>query len=310
MKKKYDILTVFDMCVDIVFTGENVVPEFSQKEKLVDDYMIELGGSAGIFACQCAKLGLATTGKGVTGNDTFGELLLRKMAENGIDTTNIDISDEMKTGACIALIHGSDRAILTYNGTIDAVTPDMLTDELLSQTRHLHIASYFLTNQITPSYPEIIQRAKVFGATVSLDTNWDPDEKWDSGLKDVLPMVDIFMPNTNEIRYISGKESLEDAVAYFRSFIPVIALKMGGDGARVISKETDLYQRGRSDNIVDTVGAGDSFDAGFLYGYLTGRDLKTCLDIASYCGTSNVTAQGGIAGQPKKADVETYLSRK
>ena len=309
MKKQYDILTIFDSCVDVVFTGSDLTPEFSQKEKLVEDYFVELGGSAGIFACQAAKLGLKTTGVGVVGNDAFGELLLKKMAASGIDNSFMKVSDEMKTGAGVALIKGDDRAILTYTGTIDVVTPDMITDEILRRTRHLHIASYFLTTKITPYYPDILKRAKSFDVTVSLDTNWDPGETWDDGILDIMPYVDIFMPNENEIRYIANKETLDEAVTFFRGIVPVIALKLGKDGARVITKDSDCSRMPIPAIVADTVGAGDSFDAGFLYGYLNGMDLRTCLDIATFCGHGNVTRHGGIAGQPLKKDVLEFIEQ-
>ncbi|HHW48074.1 MAG TPA: carbohydrate kinase family protein [Clostridiaceae bacterium] len=308
MEKKYDILTFGDLCVDLIINGKDVVPEFGQKEKLVDDYSLEMGGSCSIFACQTAKLGLRTALVGKLGKDQYGRLIYETLKEAGVSTDYIVFDENLKTGLSIALNAVEDRAILTYNGTVDEVGPEDVSDELLQTTRHLHIGSYFLMKKIQPHYPSIIKKIKEAGATVSLDTNWDPEEKWDSGLHDILPLVDIIFPNDNEAKAITGENDPDTAVKKLREIIPIVVVKKGKDGA-VAYKDDKVYAAPAIDvPKKDAVGAGDSFDGGFLYGFLTGKSIEECVMIGNICGSLNVRCIGGTKGQPRLDEVLKYLT--
>lgn len=304
MKKKYDIVTALDLCVDFLVQCGRVVPEFGQKEQIVEDYNIELGGSCSIFACQAAKLGLKTLGVGVVGEDSFGGVIMDKLSGAGVITDRIKVDSSYKTGmGAILCLDGGDRAILTYNGTIDAVGSEDISDDIILDTRHIHIGSYYLMKKLQLHYLEIVIKAKKAGATVSLDTNWDPEEKWDSGIWDIMPYVDIFLPNENEAKLIARKSSPEEALKFLSDKVPVIGLKLGKGGGAAYAGGT-IYKAPPVDvKVVDTVGAGDSFDAGFVYGYLSGYDMNKCLQIGCICGSLNTSRAGGIAGQPDLNDV-------
>ncbi|MCJ7701787.1 MAG: carbohydrate kinase family protein, partial [Anaerolineales bacterium] len=178
--KQYDIITFGDMCVDLIVTGEDVIPEFGQVEKLVGDYELEMGGSCNIFACQAAKLGLNVGILGRVGDDDFGRLIIRRLDESGVDTRHVIVDPDIKTGLGVALCRDNDRAILTYLGSLNAVYPEDITDEFLASARHLHHGSFFLHANLRPAIPEIFQRARDLQLTTSLDTNWDPEEVWNS----------------------------------------------------------------------------------------------------------------------------------
>lgn len=305
--KKYDILTFGDLCADLIINGKDVVPEFGQKEKLFDDYFIEMGGSCSIFACQAAKLGMRTVLVGKVGKDQYGKLVLDTLKAAGVATEYITADEGLKTGLSIALNAVNDRAILTYNGTIDGVGREDVSDGLLGSVRHLHIGSYFLMKKIQPHYPEIIKRLKREGATISLDTNWDPEEKWDSGLWDILPLIDIIFPNENEARAITGEDNIDSAVKKLTETVPLVVVKKGGDGAAA-------YESGRVYTVPaidvvkkDTVGAGDSFDGGFLYGWLSGKSTEECIKTGSICGSLNIRCYGGTRGQPELSEMLRYL---
>src|SRR3990172_649068 len=158
--KSFDIITFGDMCVDLIMTGEDVVPEFGQVEKLVSDYEVEMGGSCCIFACQAAKLGLKVGILGRVGADDFGSLILRRLSESGVDTRHVIVDPTIKTGLGVALCKKNDRAILTYIGTLNAVYPEDVTDEFLASARHLHHGSFFLHTNLRPHLPAIFNRAR------------------------------------------------------------------------------------------------------------------------------------------------------
>ena len=297
--RQYDVITFGDMCVDLIMTGDDVTPRFGQVEKLVDDYTLEMGGSCCIFACQAARLGLRVGILGRVGDDDFGRLMLRRLDECGVDTSHVIVDPTLKTGLGIALCQGDDRAILTYMGSVCAIELADVTDEFLASARHLHHGSFFLHTGLRAHVPDIFRRARALGLSTSLDPNWDPDERWNSTLVEALPLTDVFMPNEQESRYISGCTDLEDAVAWLRARgVPIVALKLGTDGARAYC-EQEVFECTVTEAVGgDSVGAGDSFDAGFLAGWLRGLPIDQCLEIACQCGRSVASAIGGLEGQP------------
>lgn len=308
MEKQIDVLTFGDLCVDMIITGNNVVPEFGQKEKLVEDYSLEMGGSCSIFACQTAKLGLKTAVFGKVGNDEFGQVIIRTLTDSGVSSEYIKVDERYKTGISVALNTGSDRAILTYNGTIDAIENQDIDYNLFKTVRHLHIGSYFLMKKLQPHYLEIIKRLKSYGATISLDTNWDPEEKWDSGIWSILPYIDIFFPNENEAMAITKKNSAEEAIKELREIIPIVAVKKGEKGAVVYSKGGTYYASALSTKVADAVGAGDTFDGGFIYGFLNKKSIEECARIGCICGSLNTRFAGGVKGQPTLVELNCELS--
>ena len=295
--KPFDILTFGDLCVDLIVSGPDVTPQFGQVEKLVADYTLEMGGSCSIFACQAAKLGLRTAILGRVGADDFGRQILRRLQESGVDTRYVTVDPTLKTGLGIALCPPGDRAILTYMGSINVLCPEDVSDELLGQARHLHYGSYFLHTGLRPGAPEIFRRAKDLGLTLSLDTNWDPDDRW-VGLKELLPFTDIFMPNDQEALRIAAESELDRAALSFLSTgVKVVTLKAGARGAAVYSAEAKIEHGVVPVRGGDSIGAGDSFDAGFLAGWLRGMDLERCLAIGMACGRAVAAKIGGVEGQ-------------
>lgn len=297
--KQYDILTFGDMCVDLVVTGNDVTPQFGQIEKLVGNYELEMGGSCNIFACQAAKLGLRVGVIGRVGDDDFGRLVLRRLVESGVDVQHVIVDPALKTGLGIALCQGSDRAILTYLGSLNAIFPDDINDDLLRSARHLHHGSYFLQTNLSPAIPDIFARARSFGLSTSLDTNWDPEEKWDGTIGHTILLTDIFMPNEQEARFISRTSNVEEAIRKFQEMgVALITVKLGEQGALAVSKEGRYKCVLSPSTGGDSIGTGDSFDAGFLVGWLRGLPLEQCLKIASHCGREVAAHIGGIRGQP------------
>ena len=309
-ERRYDVITLGDMCVDLIVTGDDVVPRFGQVEKLVENYTLEMGGSCCIFACQAARLGLRVGIMGRVGDDGFGRLVLRRLQEQGVDTSHVQVDPTLKTGLGIALCQGNDRAILTYMGSICAVQPDDVTDAFLSSAGHLHYGSFFLHTGLRSHVPDLLMRARALGLTTSLDTNWDPDERWNSTLAETFPLVDLFMPNEQEAFHISGTLNLQDAVEWFRAHgASLVVIKRGANGAQAFDEGTTVACTVTPATGRDSTGAGDSFDAGFLTGWLRGWPTERCLDIACQCGRSVACEIGGLRGQPTWEDVARYVEQ-
>ena len=305
--KRYDILTYFDTCVDIVADMGDCVPEFGQKEQLIPSIDVMLGGSACIFACQCAKLGLRASGAGVVGADPFGALVKGQLAQCGVDTSLIAESAHTSTSAGILLCRDADRAILTADPSIRALRADALPETALSSARHLHVASYYLLSGVNEGLPAVLATAKKNGLTVSLDTNWDPAERWELP-DDVLRHVDMLFVNENEARGLSGRAGLDAAAAHLLRRVPMAVIKTGARGAVLYAQGCVLRKPALDVPVKDTVGAGDSFDAGFLYGFLGGLSLEESLRCALFCGSMNVRGRGGTAGQATLPELTAYLN--
>jgi len=293
------VITFSDMCVDLIITGNDVIPQFGQVEKLVQDYTLELGGSCNIFACQAAKMGLRTAGMGRVGNDIFGQLILRRLHDCNVDTRLVEIDPSLKTGVGIALCPPGDRAILTYIGTINAVFSSDITDEILKLTHHIHHASHFLHTNLQPDIADIFQRAHNFHVTTSLDPNWDPEGIWDGDLARILPHTDIFLPNEQEAIHISHKETVSQAAQYFlQKGVKSVVVKSGAKGAFAFIHGEDFFCPVDPVSGGDSIGAGDSFDAGFIAAWFRNHSLKDCLEYGNFCGRSVAAKIGGLTGQP------------
>jgi len=295
MDKPYDILIVGEANPDIIVTGD-VVPEFGQVEKLVDHLSVYGGGSAGIFAAGAAKMGLRVLFASEVGKDLFGHFMLEVLQEAGVDTSAIRVNPGVQTGSSIHLLRGTDRATLTFLGSIALISAELVDPAWYSQARHLHVASPFLLSALRPAMPEMMRRAKEAGMTVSLDTNWDPRGRWE--LQGFFDYLDVFLPNENELKAIAGRSDLEEAIKAMASYVPVLVVKRGAEGALAICGQERVEVPAFPVRVVDTTGAGDSFDAGFLAGWLRGEPLRQCLLLGAACGGLTTTRTGGFNGQP------------
>jgi sugar/nucleoside kinase (ribokinase family) len=305
----FDILTIGEINVDLIL-GHDARPIFGQFEKVVDDATLTVGGSGTIFAMGAAQLGLRVAYCGVVGDDTFGRFMLDHLHQRQIDTRGVIIDPALKTGLSVILNVPNDRAILTHLGAIDALRAEQVNATLLAQSRHIHITSFFLQHNLRPGLATLLAQARAEGATVSLDTNWDPNQRWDDGLRQVLTQTDLFLPNAQEALAITRTATLDDALASLTSTIPTVAIKNGEQGAVCRRGDERVRDPGFPTQVVDTTGAGDSFNGGFLYGWLNGWALADALALGCACGTLSTQAAGGTAAQPTLAQAQTLVQHR
>jgi len=294
--KPFDILVAGEINPDLILSGD-VVPEFGQVEKLVDQATLAIGSSSAIFACGAARLGLRVAFIGICGGDVFGRFMLDEMSKRNVDIGNVIVRPNESTGLSVILTQASDRAILTHLGLIAELQASDVSNALLSQSRHLHVASYFLQTNLQPDLPNLFRRARSFGLTTSLDTNYDPSEKW-IGFDELLSATDIFLPNQTEALSITHADDVESASKQLAQKAKLVAIKLGADGALACQQDSITRADSISVNVVDTVGAGDSFDAGFIYGYLNNWQIEKSLHLACVCGALSTQQAGGTNGQP------------
>ncbi len=306
---EFDLLVLGDANPDLVMSGGNVVPAFGQAERLVERASLTIGGSGGILACGAARLGLRVAFCGVVGDDLFGRYMREQLSGRGINTRGLIADPEHPTGVTVVLSTSDDRAMLTAPGTIAALRADLIPEDLLAEARHVHVSSYFLQTDLAPGLPAIFDAVHAQGATTSVDPNWDPAGTWDGGLPGLLPRIDVFMPNALEAMSIAHISDLDQAVSRLRAQTSMVVVKNGAGGAIASTTGETARVDGLTGRVVDTTGAGDSFDAGFLAGWLADMPLARCLEIGNACGVLSTRIVGGTEGQPTMDEVLETLER-
>ena len=303
------VLVAGDANLDLVLRGD-VVPRFGQAEQLLDGADLVLGSSAGICAAGLARLGVDTALVARIGRDVFGARTRELLDAAGVDTGSLAVVEE-PTGVSVILSAPDDRAILTLTGALAGVTADEVLAAAGSAT-HLHVASFFLVPTLAASLPRVLAALRARGVTTSLDTNWDPDERW-AGVAECLPHLDLLLPNAQEALALAralGDEPA-DAVAAATSLAargPIVVVKDGAAGGFAVTPDGSVVRAaGLALEVVDTTGAGDSFDAGFLAAWLGGRSLDEAVRWAAVAGSLSTRGAGGTGGQATRSEVEAVV---
>ncbi|MCU7728593.1 sugar kinase [Actinoplanes sp. KI2] len=291
---EFDVLVVGDANPDLLLRGD-VRPRFGQAEQLLTAADLVLGGSAAITAAGCARLGLKTALFAAVADDVFGRLVREELEKREVTLLAAD-GRGAPTGISVVLSEKDDRGILTLPGTIPALRPSDVTDELVTRARHVHVASLYLQPALAIGLAEIFARAGKIGRSTSLDTNWDPAEKWES-IDEILAHTDVFLPNANELRAITGLDKTDEAAAKITRRGTTVVMKDGAKGARAWWPGGSCAAPGRRVDVVDTTGAGDSFNAGFLAARLGGRPIEEAVRWAAIAGSLSTRAAGGTTAQ-------------
>jgi len=305
--ERFDVLVLGDANPDLILRGGELGPLSDQREALAESATFTIGGSGAIFACAAARLGLRVVFVGVVGNDVFGRFMREELEARGVDARGLVVREGRSTGISVVLSRPGDRGTYTVPGTIADLSAEAVDRELLSSVGHVHVASYYLQRALRPDLPRLLQQARSAGATTSLDPNWDPAEAWDGGLLDVLAHVDLFLPNAAEAVRIAGEDDLEAAVAILAGRAGAVAVKLGVGGGLARRGEEVARAAGIEVDVVDTTGAGDAFDAGFVSGVVQGWPLERALSLANACGGLSCRSVGGVDSQPSLEEALTFI---
>jgi sugar/nucleoside kinase (ribokinase family) len=291
---KYDVIVIGELNVDIIFNQVQSLPEVG-KEKLAQQMTVTLGSSSAIFANNLSSLGTKVAFIGKVGKDAFGDYVLKALDSSGVDISMVMQTHEVSTGATVIMNFGEDRANLTYPGAMDSLTIENIPLENLKLARHLHISSYFLQPGLRENIGGLFKEAKNLGMTTSFDPQWDPYEKWDLDFNNILPYVDILLPNESELLKFTSKSNLEDAIEAIKQYTNILLVKRGNQGSVAVSKGSVISKPAYlNEEVVDAIGAGDSFNAGFIFKYLQNAPLEDCHQFGNLTGYISTTACGGI----------------
>ncbi len=288
-----DVIVAGEANVDLMVLGVPRV-EFD-KELPARDMSLVLGGSSSIAAFNLARLGARVGFVGFLGRDTFGDFVEERLRWAGIDVSQVRRVREPKTGITIWHEYKGRRAGVTYPGCIARLRGSDIPSAYLRRAKHLHAGAFFYQEGLQPGAAAAFRRARRLGLTTSLDCNYDPKETWDSHIFEVLRETDIFLPNDTEALKLTGCRTVEQAADALSKLARIVAIKRGPRGALVKSPAGTFTVNALPCKVVDTTGAGDSFNAGFLCQFVKGKSLEECARAGIRAGTRAVSAVGGTA---------------
>jgi len=292
-KKRFDITLAGETNLDLILYG---LPEQMpvERELLGSDFRVTLGGSSSILAHNLATLGVRTGFVSDVGDDDMGQIALARLSESGADVSQVSRIKGAATGVTVLLPHGSRRHILTYPGVMTELTVERLNLSYLEDSRHFHLSSLFLQTGMHAGLPELFDTLKSAGLTISMDTNDDPSGRWDGVLDQLLDRIDVLLPNEEEIIRIARVDTLEAALELLSKRIPLIVVKCGKRGAVIQEGQRREWVAPLLVEPVDTIGAGDSFNAGFLSSYLKGENPRRATVVGNITGALSTLRAGGI----------------
>jgi len=304
----FDVSVIGELNLDLILTGlpaELVL----EHEHLAQDLSITLGSSSAIFAHNLASIGNKVSFSSCIGSDPFGEICLKRLGESGVDLTRVKRMPNKTTGLSVILPQRKQRYILTYPGTMYDMTEKDLDLGYVFSAKHLHVSSYFLQKGMRASLIEIFRRAKDAGLTTSLDTNDDPENRWSSEIQLLLKYIDILMPNEREACKLARTDKIEQAADVLSQKVPMVVIKRGSQGAIARVGKDSFSAFPPVVDVIDHVGAGDSFDAGFIHKFIRGGKVEECLKFANVVGSLSVTRPGGTEAFRDARHREEFLRK-
>lgn len=305
---KLGISVVGELNLDLVLYG---LPSHFEldREHLASDLSLTLGSSSAIFAHNFALLGNRVGFHSAVGDDPLGALCLERLMESGVDVSAVRKVSGKQTGLTVILPQPEKRFILTYPGVMAEMRFEDLDLARILDARHLHLSSYFLQKALQPRVPNLFRLAKEAGLSTSLDTNDDPDDRWERNVLEVLPWVDALLPNEYEACRLARIDDPMLALDFLAARVPLVVMKRGEKGALARRGSEAFEALSPRVAAVDTIGAGDSFDAGFLHQFIRGAKIDECLRYGNLTGALSTTRSGGTEAFRGAQHRESFLTQ-
>jgi sugar/nucleoside kinase (ribokinase family) len=304
------ILVIGELNVDLIVSGLSSLPALG-RELTCTGFSRALGSSSAIFSRALAGLGAHVDFMGKVGDDDNGRFMLAQLQEIGIGTQGVIVDPGVQTGVTISLTYPDEKAQVTYLGSIADYRLADVDLGVLGDYAHLHMASMYLQRGLAPAFPELLRRAKELDLSTSLDPGWDPDESWNGVLLEALSAVDILFVNEHEAKAIAETSSVSEGATTLAERVNLVVAKLGPEGALVVDRDSVLNDPAFPVEVVDTTGAGDSFNAGFIYKYVVEGGAKSeALRFANACGAIAATRVGGASSVPSASEVEAFLKHR
>jgi sugar/nucleoside kinase (ribokinase family) len=302
-----EVCVVGELNLDLILYGlpKDLVLD---REHLASNMAFTLGSSSAIFAHNLCVLGTQVGFISKIGSDPLGKMAAERLSNAGVDVSRMKQgTGKTSTGLTVVLPYPQHRYILTYPGTMFEMQYSDIDMDYVRTARHLHLSSFYLHRALRPRILNLFRQAKEAGLTTSLDTNDDPENVWAQDLLDVLKYVDIFLPNDREAKEIARTDDLSQALNVLAALSKVVVVKRGSAAAICRSGDEQWSLAPPSVNVVDDIGAGDTFDAGFIHSYLLGAKLEDCLAFANIAAAYSVTKEGGTEAFRDRSGLFSFI---
>ena len=291
---QFDVTIAGEINLDLVLDGIRD-PMPVERELIASAFRVTLGSSAAILAHNLSALGTRVGFATLAARDEFSRMALSYLADRKVDLSGVRYSDSPAgSGVTVVVNHGATRHILSYLGTAPEMSLKHLDIDHLCAARHFHLSSLFLLKGLQKDLPDLFRRIRQRGLTISLDTNDDPDDVWGGVLGELLPLIDVLLPNERELLRIAGKTTIDEALAAVSEKVPLTVVKRGARGAIVQQGKDRHVVPAAAVTPVDMIGAGDSFNAGFLACYVRGLPPIECAAMGNATGALSTLKRGGI----------------
>lgn len=303
------VVVIGELNPDLILQNYSSFPELG-KEVVVEDCVLTMGSATAICAMALAKLGNQVRFVSKVGPDTYGDFCTGILRDAGIDVRYVEHDPATKTGITVSVSSSRDRALITYLGAMGIFDASGVTPEVFEGYDHLHMSTYFLQTGLRPHFARLMRQARSQGLTTSLDPGFDPAETWGPDLRETLKEADLFFPNEVELRGITGQQDEESAVRSLANGRTLIVGKLGSRGCLSVVDGRAIVQAPFPVKPIDTTGAGDTFNAGFLHAWLRREPIEQCLRFGAACGALSTLASGGTGNQPTETQAREFLNER
>jgi sugar/nucleoside kinase (ribokinase family) len=300
---QYDILIPGNYFCDLIFTGFPAFPALGTEIYTTGLNVVPGGVMNTVIALH--RLGVNVGWAGMVGTDFFSRYILETARQEGIDIALLTQQDHLLQRVTVSVSYPQDRAFITYVDQTTSTAEIARSAVTAADFRHLH----FTGLTIHPLLPDVLKSCRQRGSTISMDCQHRDETLGSAGVRDILSLVDFFMPNATEAQRLTGTESITAAAAILKEIVPHVLIKDGVNGVHFWHGDDYFHAPALSFTPVDTTGAGDVFNAGFLAAYLNGQDWLTCLRWGNICGGYSTQGYGGASTAPTRTQVEaTYTA--
>ena len=306
-----ECLVIGDLNLDLIFGKLDRLPEIGS-EVISRDYEMVIGGSGGIFTAVLSMLGIKTAILSKIGKDMHGKFLLDEMNKYNSETETVIVSENEKTGITVSMSFNSGKSQVSSIDIIENFKIENFQLHVLKSLKHVHFPAYYMMAGLKSKYIKLIEtlKSKSRKITFSMDTNDDPSDKWGEEIYEIFRHIDILFLNKKEALRISREKNEEKAIIVLENFVKKIIIKTGVEGYHARIDGMDYRGQCRNttnQNFLDSTGAGDNFDAAFIFGFLKKFGTKKALDFANLCAEKSIEYIGGVGTAKKYADIQDYL---
>jgi sugar/nucleoside kinase (ribokinase family) len=296
----FDVITIGDYFCDLVVTGLPGLPRLGIE--LYGEHMEITAGGVFINATALHRLGVKVGWVADFGNDLFSQYALQIIRKEGLDESLFRWHDFPVCRMTLSFSYQQDRGFITYVDPLESSYP--FEEVRACRPR----AVLFNTLPLEPACCEFIQTVHECGGIILMDPQYTQETLQNPVLAQSLGLIDIFSLNESEAAALTGKSTPEEALDVLAALCPLAVIKCGARGAIAQQGGQRVSMPGLKVQAVDTTGAGDCFNSGFLAARLRGLPLETCLQYGNICGGLSTTGYGGTAKAPTQAEVDAYLA--